>query len=525
RYNSAGLPQDSEFQVNTFTTGVQWHPSIAMDADGDFVITWQSPNQDGSGYGVYAQRYDSLGVPQGSEFRVNSWTNGSQLNPSIAMDVDGDFVITWQSETQDGSGDGLYAQRYDHLGVPQGSEFRVNSWTTNHQRDPLIGMDADGDFVITWKSLGQDGSDYGVFAQRFDSLGVPQDSEFRVHDWTTGSQVNRLIGMKADGEFLIAWYGLADYAYISGSTGVYVKQFRFHNAAPILDDTGSPALDPLKLNQPLTTNYGTSVSDIIARMGPYGGITDPDLDLIGIAINGVSNSNGSWQYSFNNGYTWTPITVTGNTNALLMIPRDYIRIRFVPDTDFTGKSFFSFVAWDRTNGFNGDTADVSNRGGSTPFSLDYEYARITVNNSAPILIDAGNPTLDTIPMNVNPGDNPGTLVSDIIARMGPYGGMTDVDGDPLGIAINGVSNTDGFWEYTVNGGTTWLTIGTTGNLDALLLASNPDTRIRFIPNPGFIGKSLIAFVAWDGTFGSNGGTAVVSTRGGNTAFSLVYEYA
>jgi hypothetical protein len=79
------------------------------------VITWQS-NQDGSGYGVYAQRYNSLGVPQGSEFRVNSYTNDNQNNPSITSDSNGDFVITWQSN-QDGSSFGIYSQIYNNLGV------------------------------------------------------------------------------------------------------------------------------------------------------------------------------------------------------------------------------------------------------------------------------------------------------------------------------------------------------------------------------------------------------------------------
>ena len=36
--------------------------------------TLQSYGQDGNGYGVYAQAYDSLGTPQGSEFLVNTYT-------------------------------------------------------------------------------------------------------------------------------------------------------------------------------------------------------------------------------------------------------------------------------------------------------------------------------------------------------------------------------------------------------------------------------------------------------------------
>jgi len=53
-----GDTADTEFLVNTETTNSQSGSSIALDADGDFVIAWQSQGQDGSGYGVYAQRYE-----------------------------------------------------------------------------------------------------------------------------------------------------------------------------------------------------------------------------------------------------------------------------------------------------------------------------------------------------------------------------------------------------------------------------------------------------------------------------------
>src|SRR3712207_8322590 len=60
-------------------------------SDGDFVIAWQS-YQDGSGYGVYAQRYTAGGSALGAEFRVNDVTAGEQGEADMAMDDDGDFV-------------------------------------------------------------------------------------------------------------------------------------------------------------------------------------------------------------------------------------------------------------------------------------------------------------------------------------------------------------------------------------------------------------------------------------------------
>jgi hypothetical protein len=69
-----------------------------------------------------------------------------------------------------------------------GFEFRVNSFTTSDQTTAAGATDADGDFVITWKSDAQDGSAAGVFAQRFNSVGAAQGGEFRVNSFTTGIQ-------------------------------------------------------------------------------------------------------------------------------------------------------------------------------------------------------------------------------------------------------------------------------------------------------------------------------------------------
>ena len=60
-----------------------------MDGSGNFVVAWQSDGQDGSGNGIYAQRYDSSGSAVGSEFLVNTYTTSAQGDPSSTMDGTG----------------------------------------------------------------------------------------------------------------------------------------------------------------------------------------------------------------------------------------------------------------------------------------------------------------------------------------------------------------------------------------------------------------------------------------------------
>jgi len=47
----------AEIQVNSHTANDQKFQQITALSDGGWVITWESENQDGSGQGVYAQSY------------------------------------------------------------------------------------------------------------------------------------------------------------------------------------------------------------------------------------------------------------------------------------------------------------------------------------------------------------------------------------------------------------------------------------------------------------------------------------
>src|SRR5882762_383698 len=153
-----GNPLGPEFRVNTYTTGAQGFPAVASDASGNFVVVWHSPQQDGSSYGAFGQRYASSGAPLGPEFRVNTFTTSNQFGPAVASDASGNFVVVWTSQYQDGSAFGIFGQRYTSTGTPAGSEFRVNTYTTAYQAFPHIGTDPAGDFVVVWGSNGQDGS-------------------------------------------------------------------------------------------------------------------------------------------------------------------------------------------------------------------------------------------------------------------------------------------------------------------------------------------------------------------------------
>ncbi len=213
RFDSAGAKIGVEFQVNTYTTGTQSQPSVAMNDGGGFVVVWRSgSNQDGSDYGVFGRRFASSGAAQGVEFQVNETTTGPQVFPAVAIDDQGDFVVVWQTSDGYGGATGIFGRRFGSDGGALAGDFRVNTYTLYTQRYPAIAGDADGDFVVTWDSRDQEGGvgSYGVFAQRFDSLGAVVGGEFQVNSHTTGSQFFSTVAAADGGAFVVAWQSYHD---------------------------------------------------------------------------------------------------------------------------------------------------------------------------------------------------------------------------------------------------------------------------------------------------------------------------
>ena len=205
--------------------------------DGGFVVAWQSNNQDGSGLGIFGQRYDSSGSAIGNEFRVNSYTNGDQKQASVSGLADGGFVVIWISDGQDGSGFGVFGQRYDANSSPVGSEFAVNTTVEGNQGyhdgeylfGPALTSLATGGFVVSWTSQGQDGSKR-ICGQLFDSLHPVWFRNLAIHPlWETKFTAMLLSCPMED----LSW--LSD-QIIHGGYGydVFAQRFSFSGESSVL---------------------------------------------------------------------------------------------------------------------------------------------------------------------------------------------------------------------------------------------------------------------------------------------------
>ena len=269
-----------------------------------------------------------------------------------------------------------------------------------------------------------------------------------------------------------------------------------------------------------------------AKLNPTTGVTDTTfypnagVQFNAIAFDSSDNSIvGGWslmsisakvaKFNPTTGAVDTTFNVKANpsfgssVNAIVIDPKR--NILYTPNANFNGVDTFTYTAKDSS-------------GVSTPITVN---VLVNVNHS-PVLDNSGTPTLTAI----NQGDSAstGTLISTIIANLG---GTKIVDADTgakQGIAITGLDTTNGTWQYTTDG-TTWINAPSVSATNALLLASDANTKIRFVPNASYNGTvtNAITFKAWDKITSTNGGTADVTAdltaNGTSSVFSTANETA
>ena len=216
-----------EFPVNTTTGSGQNAPDVATAADGSFVVVWDSDFQDGSNEGIFARRFDAAGVPLGGEFQVNTTTALNQFDAAVAARPDGGFVVVWTGV--DSQYWGIFGRIFDSTGTPQGPEFPINTYMTGRQFFPEISADAGGNFVVVWYNQ-WNASNAEVSARRFDAMGSPLGSDFQVNTLTTNFQAFPDVAMDRDGHFLVTWFG-----DLQGVPGETIVGQRFDNLGNRVD--------------------------------------------------------------------------------------------------------------------------------------------------------------------------------------------------------------------------------------------------------------------------------------------------
>jgi hypothetical protein len=237
RFDSTGAALTAEIFVNgnALRAGDQISPSIAMNAsNGNFVVVWSGDGTSaGDPSGIVGQQFTTTGIKTGGVFLVNTTTSGAQVTPSVAMNTSGRFVVAWNDPANAGD---INARVYNYTAgavpVAQTAVFAANSTTAGSQVAPSAAISAAGNVVITWTADAQDGSGNGVYARHFNPAGVAFESEFRINTTTTNNQQYSSVALNGH-NYVVSWSGEG----VGDTSGVFVQRV---TTALVVDTANDP---------------------------------------------------------------------------------------------------------------------------------------------------------------------------------------------------------------------------------------------------------------------------------------------
>ena len=225
-------PLTDEILVNTEVSGSQLAPSIACKVDGGLEVWWVSGDQDGDGDGVYRQRFNATGGRMGGEERVNSANGGDQSSPCVAARTTGGSVGVFESNG--GNGYDIYTRFYRANGTAERVEERVNTYTADYQRHPVVTVLGNGHVLYLWETE-QSGSGNDIHGCIYTDEGVLFRDEFPLNNYTANDQLFPAVCALPTG-YVAGWSSLLQ----DGSGfGVYVGKY---------DDEGNRLIGDVRVN-------------------------------------------------------------------------------------------------------------------------------------------------------------------------------------------------------------------------------------------------------------------------------------
>lgn len=221
RFSADGTAVGGESFVHTTQNGEQSQHTITGLADGGWIVAWKSYGQDGDVSGVVQQRFDSEGVRVGGEVVVNTHTLGDQSSACVTSLADGGWLVTWTSIEQDETYASIYQQRFGSDGALVGVETRVSTFPGWQHGSQVVGL-PDGGWLVVWASNGNAGQDVGIFQRQYSANGQPVSPEVEVSTFD-GYQNQAAVTVLEDGGWIVSWASDSqDHGY---QRGVYFQRF------------------------------------------------------------------------------------------------------------------------------------------------------------------------------------------------------------------------------------------------------------------------------------------------------------
>jgi hypothetical protein len=233
-YTGAGVALSATLDIAASAGNHLAHPDVAMDKTDNAIFVWQSNGQDGNGNGVYAAGYAQPSTLNFSPTQVNVYVTANQQEPSVAVDSLGNAMVVWTSFGQDGDQNGVYGRTLDTAGSLGGSELTVATTSAASQDHAKVRTSREGSrFIVTWTDEAADGDRQSVMARAY-SGGAFTDTDLVINTTTAGRQMlSDVAYASASKEAVLVWQGGLRKASTGGADS---DEYGIYTASASLED-------------------------------------------------------------------------------------------------------------------------------------------------------------------------------------------------------------------------------------------------------------------------------------------------
>lgn len=171
-YSASGAPTGNEMMVNT-GSAICANPVISASSSGSFVVAWSSldPQVLSNSWDIYSRRFSNVGVGS-SVARANTQTLRDQFDPQLGTSG-GDFLLIWNSLSADSASGSVRGQFLKDDGTLSGNEFKVNTAALGEQIQPSVASDSAGRFLVAWTGFTGIATSFDVLGQRYFNTAQP----------------------------------------------------------------------------------------------------------------------------------------------------------------------------------------------------------------------------------------------------------------------------------------------------------------------------------------------------------------
>ncbi|HOX42887.1 MAG TPA: metallophosphoesterase [Myxococcota bacterium] len=204
-FTAGGAERFARLTVNAVDTGQQENPAVAVAPDGRFCVAWEDDRDRDGDMQIWLRGFAADGSQRFAERSVHADDAGNRQRPAVAALPDGGCVVVWED---DGDGNGAYQIHARGFGDDGGQRFArltVNTQSAGQQKNPAVGADAGGGFVVAWEDDQDGDGNFQILARGFEAGGGQRFADRRVHEVAGGQHLRPALGVGAGGAFALAW--------------------------------------------------------------------------------------------------------------------------------------------------------------------------------------------------------------------------------------------------------------------------------------------------------------------------------